>query len=145
VIAKTALVALAGLLLLSAQGAEAKCGAVNYEVSVTVLERGTERPMPGALMVFFKPGKETALPITTPSSGLAETDTQGNFRGVIRFNTYSGWWFGDRCRGSLESLEIVVIPRDRPGERVRFDRLQAKATDLESVFALQPLTVRVYP
>jgi len=145
VISKTALVALAGTVLLSAQGAEAKCGAVDYEVSITVLERGTERPIPNAQMVFFKPGEETALPVTTPSSGLAETDTQGTFRGVLRFNTYSGWWFGDRCRGSLESLEIVLVPRDRPGERARFDKLQAKATGRESVFALQPLTVRVYP
>jgi hypothetical protein len=96
-------------------------------------------------MVLFTPGGETALPITTPSSGLAETATRGQFLGAIAFNTDSGWWFGDRCRASLGSLEIVVVPRGHPKERVRLDRLQVKAIDREYVLSLQPLTVTVYP
>lgn len=138
-----AVLALGGLAMPA--GLAAKCGRVRYEVSVSVRERGSGKPLAGVGLVLFEPGRDTALPLADRRASRAQTDEAGTFRGEILFNTYSGWWFGDRCGAALEALEVVAVPPDRPAERARFRRLVSSRTEREYVFRLEPITIELYP
>ena len=133
------------LLTLGATQGVAKCGRIQYQVSVRVLDRATDTPVTDAQIVLFRPGYDEALRQVGTISSVGRTDHSGSFSGTFLFNTYSGWWFGDRCQAELERLQVLVIPPDRPAERFEFRGLQAASTDTEYLYRLEALTVRLSP
>ena len=136
------------LLLQLAAGATAslaKCGNVRYEIPVRVLERGTNCPLADAQVLFFLPGESYALTPYDDDSYRRRTDRSGAFRGDVLFNTYSGWFLSDLCGAELSSLQVVVVPTDRPAERFDFRGLHAVPTAEEDSFRLPTLTVRLFP
>ena len=120
--------------------AGAKCVTVQYEASVRVLERGTDQPIGGVTVLFFVPGEDQAL------APAVLTDSHGDARASLAFDTYSGWFLTDRCRARLTDLQVIASPLDRSAERFDFHHLEGRsAPGDDDRFALGVLTLRLFP
>jgi hypothetical protein len=134
------------IVAVSVQPARGKCINLKYSVTITARERTTNAPIPNAEIVLFLPDDDYALapPDREPAPG--RTDTFGRFTGVFSFNTYSGWLFGDRCRGELSQLEVVIVPQDRPAERFWFRGLKSMpGGNPDAPRRLEALTAQLFP
>jgi hypothetical protein len=123
----------------------AKCGDVTYKLAVHALDRATGAPIAQAQVFFFLPGDDYALRKAGSSSSAGLTDKAGSFTGDFLFNTYSGWWFGDRCGAELTELELIVVPPDRPAERFHLRDLHIIGSLTDEPITLRPITIRLFP
>jgi len=131
--------------LMAPFGALAKCGYSTYGIDVQVVERGSGKVLSGVVLVFFVPGSESAIPLEHAPGTRARTDDAGRFQGTLDFNSYSGWWFGDRCSARLSSLEVVAVPEDREAERIVFRGLRSVGASGGLDFKLEPLRMELFP
>ena len=123
---------------------DAKCALATYEVSITVVEQGSDLPVPGATLLFFVPGSEKDLALNDGHPGTTKTDSSGTVLGKLEFQTYSGrGLLGDRCKAKLKELEIIVLFPEGPAQRFRFAKLRAKAVEGQANFSVPPLTIEV--
>lgn len=123
----------------------AKCPHIRYKLEVHALDRATGAPIAQAQVLFFLPGDDSALRKAGSPSSAGLTDKAGSFTGDFLFNTYSGWWLGDRCGAELTELQVIVVPPDRPAERFHLRDLRPIGSPTDEPITLQPITVRLFP
>ena len=122
----------------------AKCPLATYELSVTVVEQGSEKPVPGAPLLFFVPGGQNDLALFDGDQQVTRTDSDGTVRGTLKFNTYSGTGLrGDRCKAALKQLEIIVVLPDGSAQRFWFDKLRTHPRRHERGFEVAPLKIEL--
>lgn len=106
-------------LLLTAASSAAKCPLVLYEVRGKLEHQSTNKPLEGREVIGFFDDYHHAIGEHVARPSRAITNLLGEFvlRGI--FDSYQGYsWWGHKCAGAPQRLEIIVLSRDQGVERL---------------------------